>query len=96
MRERTGSLIDEFDVEPPPADDIELAEVKAFLAWAADNHFTFLGYREYELVRGDDEAGLEGDPRLGPGHPSWLTRHPIQDAQREGVRAGDGAARCSS
>ena len=26
----------------------ELAEAQAFLAWLADEHFTFLGYREYD------------------------------------------------
>jgi glutamate dehydrogenase len=27
------------------------AEAQEFLRWAADDHFTFLGYREYEVVR---------------------------------------------
>jgi glutamate dehydrogenase len=31
-----------------------LAESCAFLDWLADNHFTLLGYREYDLVPGDD------------------------------------------
>jgi len=30
----------------------EAVEASAFLAWLADNHFTFLGYREYRLERG--------------------------------------------
>jgi glutamate dehydrogenase len=30
----------------------ECSEASAFLAWLADNHFTFLGYREYRLKRG--------------------------------------------
>jgi len=67
MRERTRSLIDGFELDPPPVDDIELAEVKAFLAWAADNHFTFLGYREYDLVRSHGEAGLKAVPDSGLG-----------------------------
>ena len=33
----------------------ELAEAEAFLRWIADNHFTFLGYGCYDLVR--DKAG---------------------------------------
>ncbi len=67
MRERTQSLINEFDAQPPPVDAVELAEVKAFLAWVADNHFTFLGYREYDLVRGADEAGLRAVADSGLG-----------------------------
>src|ERR1019366_8127118 len=30
------------------------AETQALLRWLADNHFTFLGYREYDLVDGPD------------------------------------------
>ncbi|HET6263860.1 MAG TPA: NAD-glutamate dehydrogenase domain-containing protein, partial [Usitatibacter sp.] len=44
------------------------AEIKAFLAWAADHHFTFLGYREYELTAGKDgEDQLKIVPRSGLG-----------------------------
>ncbi len=35
---------------PPPCADDELAEGKALLQWLADQHFTFLGYREYGLA----------------------------------------------
>src|SRR2546430_15799720 len=30
------------------------AETQALLRWLADNHFTFLGYREYNLLEGPD------------------------------------------
>ena len=33
-------------------DPDEFEEARALLAWVADHHFTFLGYREYELDRG--------------------------------------------
>src|SRR5690554_6250659 len=40
-----------------PVSDAERAEIRAFLRWAADNHFTFFGYREYEVVKkGRDEV----------------------------------------
>ena len=29
---------------------------EAFLAWLADDHFTFLGYREYELSPGEESG----------------------------------------
>src|SRR5205807_967084 len=45
----------------------ELEEAKRFLAWLASDHFTFLGYREYDLVGGDDEAGLKAIPDSGLG-----------------------------
>ena len=43
------------------AEDLE--EAQAFLAWIADNHFTFLGYGCYDLVRdqdGDQLRRVEG------------------------------------
>jgi len=44
-----------------------LAEAQEFLRWAADDHFTFLGYREYHVAkRGDDEV-LEASPTSGLG-----------------------------
>ncbi|WP_029010617.1 NAD-glutamate dehydrogenase [Azospirillum halopraeferens] len=38
----------------------EVAEAEAFLRWMDEDHFTFLGYREYRF---DDEAGT-GEPML--------------------------------
>ena len=48
-----------------PAD--ELAEVRAFLEWIADNHFTFIGYRCYDLVtvKGEDQLHRVQGSALG-------------------------------
>src|SRR3954468_19341851 len=54
MRERMQALIDE---PPPPGIDVE--EARALLTWVADHHFTFLGYREYELTK-DALKAVEG------------------------------------
>jgi glutamate dehydrogenase len=67
MRGRAESLVGELDGQPPPIDSAELEETKQFLAWLADSHFTFLGYREYELVADEDEAGLKAVPDSGLG-----------------------------
>ena len=67
MRDRAAALIDEFEREPPPIDAAELDETKAFLAWVADGHFTFLGFREYDLVLEGGEAGLRAIPGSGLG-----------------------------
>ncbi len=48
----------------------ELAEGRAFLAWLAENHFTFLGYRRHELVDRRRAGRAEDRPRLEPGHPA--------------------------
>ncbi|MEA2468994.1 MAG: glutamate dehydrogenase, partial [Thermoleophilaceae bacterium] len=59
MRERALSIVDELDNAPPPLDGAEVAEASAFLAWLEDHHFTFLGYRDYDL-----EQDEKGEPRL--------------------------------
>ena len=44
-------------------DAADLEEAQAFLAWIADNHFTFLGYGCYDLIRdqgGDQLRRVEG------------------------------------
>jgi glutamate dehydrogenase len=67
MRGRAESLIGELDEHEPPIDADELEEAKRFLGWLASDHFTFLGYREYDLVGGDDESGLKAVPDSGLG-----------------------------
>ncbi|EID53036.1 NAD-glutamate dehydrogenase [Saccharomonospora xinjiangensis] len=39
-----------LDENPPPLPSDEVAEGAALLRWLANNHFTFLGYRHYEVV----------------------------------------------
>jgi glutamate dehydrogenase len=43
------------------------AETQALLRWLADNHFTFLGYREYDLLEGPDGMALQAVPGTGLG-----------------------------
>ncbi len=43
------------------------AETEALLRWLADNHFTFLGYREYDLLEGQDGMALQAVPGTGLG-----------------------------
>ncbi|MCY7389529.1 MAG: NAD-glutamate dehydrogenase, partial [Burkholderiales bacterium] len=45
----------------------ELDEARAFLAWTADNHFTFLGYRDYELSEQKGADVLKIVPKSGLG-----------------------------
>jgi len=49
IRARAIDLALEYERYPPPLDSHELAESRAFLRWLAEDNFTFLGYREYEL-----------------------------------------------
>ncbi|MGH2908239.1 MAG: NAD-glutamate dehydrogenase, partial [Solirubrobacteraceae bacterium] len=63
MCDRTAELAAELERRPPPCDSHLLDECRAFLAWLADGHFTFLGYREYEL----GEHALSALPETGLG-----------------------------
>jgi glutamate dehydrogenase len=45
----------------------EVREAQALLEWMDDDHFTFLGYREYRLRRGPREDRLVPLPRTGLG-----------------------------
>ncbi|WP_297352621.1 NAD-glutamate dehydrogenase [Paraburkholderia sp.] len=46
---------------------VEGAEARAFLEWMVDDHFTFLGQRDYELVSHDVGFGLRALPDSGLG-----------------------------
>ncbi|CAN7144858.1 NAD-glutamate dehydrogenase [Knoellia sp. LjRoot47] len=57
MRTRCLVIAAELEGAPPQGVDAsEVSQASAFLRWMADNHFTFLGYREYSL-----EETSEGD-----------------------------------
>ncbi|HYS41977.1 MAG TPA: NAD-glutamate dehydrogenase, partial [Pseudonocardiaceae bacterium] len=52
------ALADRLESEPPPLPDQEVAEGAKLLRWLAEHHFTFLGYRQYELVEDPEAAGV--------------------------------------
>ena len=53
--------------------------------WLADEHFTFLGYREYELGLGRDVAELSAVEGSGLGILRGASRHAGNDADRQGA-----------
>lgn len=63
MRERMLEVADDLGERQLPVDDAGRKEAQEFLRWAAADHFTFLGYREYEAVKKDKTevlAAVEG------------------------------------
>ena len=58
MRDRALEAARELAESPSPLDRHDLQEARAFLEWVAGDHFTFLGYREYELAKEGDTRGL--------------------------------------
>jgi glutamate dehydrogenase len=68
MRQRAMEIAQEIGAQPPSvAAPNEAAEIKSLLEWMADNHFTFLGYRQYRLRRGRSGDVLEPIPETGLG-----------------------------
>jgi len=67
MREKALSIGQELEANPPPVSPHEVRETRALLEWMADDHFTFLGYREYRLKRGRSEDTVEAIPQTGLG-----------------------------
>ena len=74
MRERMQRITADFDALNAPGTPEALAEVREFLRWIADDHFTFLGCREYEVVEQGGERLLQALDGSGLGI--------LSDAQR--------------
>ena len=66
MREKMQQVAGELAERPLPIDAAERAEAQEFLRWAANDHFTFFGYREYQL------RDSSGDELLVPVEGSGL------------------------
>ncbi len=66
MMARLNDAIKGLKDNPPKVAAEELAESLALLEWLGDNHFTFLGARDYRFVPGGDGA-LEPDFSSGLG-----------------------------
>jgi glutamate dehydrogenase len=68
MRQQVADIVQQLQDHPPST--VSKAEVErsiAFLEWLADDHFTFLGYREYHLEGESDGEHLRGMPGTGYG-----------------------------
>ncbi|TDP96419.1 NAD-glutamate dehydrogenase [Labedaea rhizosphaerae] len=50
MATQALGLADSLESDPPPLPEDQIQDGIALLRWLAKNHFTFLGYRYYELV----------------------------------------------
>jgi glutamate dehydrogenase len=69
MVQSARSLAAELRARPTPAAGTDATEAAGLLDWLADGHFTFLGYRRYELVTGEAgrPAGLRAELSSGLG-----------------------------
>ncbi|MFF7645876.1 NAD-glutamate dehydrogenase domain-containing protein [Streptomyces canus] len=62
MRDAALRMADELPAEPvaPELRDMEIEEARELLRWLSADHFTFLGYREYQLRPDDSLAAVPG------------------------------------
>ncbi len=67
MHTRALEIVRELEENPPPLPAEEIEEGKALLRWLADDHFTFLGYREYRLDTVGEDDVLRAVPGTGFG-----------------------------
>ncbi|AJQ87274.1 NAD-glutamate dehydrogenase [Xanthomonas oryzae] len=90
MREKMVMLADDLATRRLPIDDISRHEAQELLRWAAADHFTFFGYREYRVEKQDGQdvlAPLE-DTGLGlmRGHDTSPAR-PVTTLAAHGLNA---------
>ncbi|MEO5622198.1 MAG: NAD-glutamate dehydrogenase [Dokdonella sp.] len=74
MRERMLTLADDLARRPMPVDAAGIAEAQDFLRWAADDNFTFLGCREYRVVKSGSDEVLQAVEGSGLGILRGLER----------------------
>ncbi len=67
MQQRLREAIDRYQQDPPPIPIEEFTETMAFLQWLLDNHFTFLGMREYRFAGGAAKGSLDAVQGSGLG-----------------------------
>ncbi|MEV7420437.1 NAD-glutamate dehydrogenase [Streptomyces sp. NPDC089919] len=83
MREAALRIADDLPAEPTAGDlrEYEVEEARELLRWLADDHFTFLGFREYNLTDGDSLAAVPGTGlgilRADPHHSGKDDGHPV-------------------
>ncbi|MDQ3288705.1 MAG: NAD-glutamate dehydrogenase [Pseudomonadota bacterium] len=67
MRGRMLEVAEQLGGRTLPVSEAGCQEAQEYLRWAADNHFTLLGYREYEVVTREGEEVLEAVQGSGLG-----------------------------
>ncbi|KRF18782.1 NAD-glutamate dehydrogenase [Nocardioides sp. Soil797] len=94
MHDKIDEIVADLAENPPPIPEAELQQGRDLLAWLGDDHFTFLGYREYRLEEVDGEDVLRAVPGTGfgilrsdPDLSSGLARlpEPVKAKAREKV-----------
>lgn len=67
MKEKALALAAELDAGPKDISAEDVAEAQDFVRWLTQDHFTFLGYDEYDLVREGQQTMVKRAPDSGLG-----------------------------
>jgi glutamate dehydrogenase len=67
MHEKAVNIAAQLDAAKLPVSEGEVEEARELLEWLADEHFTFLGYREYSFTMRGEQGVLRGVPGTGLG-----------------------------
>ncbi|MEY2151513.1 NAD-glutamate dehydrogenase [Rhodanobacter sp. 115] len=67
MRSKMLAIAGELPQRKPALDPEEAHEASEFLRWLADDNFTFLGYREYEVTEAEGDRVLRARDASGMG-----------------------------
>ena len=67
MHAQVEAIVADLRSDPPPLDPEEVRQAAELLEWLANEHFTFLGYREYKLEERDGDDFLLAVPGTGLG-----------------------------
>ncbi|MDA3934110.1 MAG: NAD-glutamate dehydrogenase [Gammaproteobacteria bacterium] len=87
MQERVSDIIAHIDENLPDGND-DRAEPLAFMQWLLDENFIFLGFREYVMVKADQERELHMKPGSGLG---IMSHHQGGQAHRKLLSLSEGA-----
>jgi glutamate dehydrogenase len=67
MIDRVEDTLVDLEQNPPPLDPDEIGETKDFLRWLNNNHFTYLGSRDYKIIGNETNRALQIVPGSGLG-----------------------------
>ena len=99
MHAQIEAIVADLRSDPPPLDPEEVRQAADLLEWLADEHFTFLGYKEYKLEERDDDDYLLRRPRHRARHPPrrpgdvGVVRPAARRGQGQGAREDAAGAR---
>jgi glutamate dehydrogenase len=90
MRETALEIATQLETDPPPLERDDVNEARAFLVWLEAHNFTFLGYRDYDVLEDDGDVRLASVEGSGLGilrQPEGTSTSHGFDKLPPGVRA---------